>query len=84
VVASAYFNAVVKVLRRALDRMGCVPADTKTLKSVEVHNERFENERDSSLEAARSLLFIEAGECRAVVMTHMGLRLQILGTCNRR
>jgi len=50
---------------------GCVPADTPTLKSVEVQNEGFESERDSTLEAARSLLFIKVGECRAVVMAHV-------------
>jgi len=32
----------------------------------------FESERNSTMEAARSLLFIEVGECRAVVMAHVG------------
>jgi hypothetical protein len=32
-----------------------------------VQNGGFESERDSTLEAARSLLFIEVGECRVVV-----------------
>jgi len=31
----------------------------------------FESERDSPLEAARSLLFIELDECRAVMMAHV-------------
>jgi len=31
----------------------------------------FENERDSILKAARSLLFIEVGECIAVVIAHV-------------
>jgi len=39
----------------------------------------FESERDSTLEAARSLLFIEVGECRAVVMAHVGPGLQNQG-----
>ena len=52
---------------------GCVPVDTSTLKLVEVQNRRFESERDSPLKAVRSLLFIEVGECRAVVR-HMCVR----------
>jgi len=47
-------------------------ADTLTHKSVEVQNAGFVSERDSTLEAARSLLFIEVGECRAVVKVHVG------------
>jgi len=43
-----------------------------TNKSVEVHNGGFVSERDSTLEAARSLLFMEVGECRVVVMAHVG------------
>jgi len=45
---------------------------TCRLKSVEVQNGGFESERDSPLEAARSLLFIEVGEYRAVEMAHVG------------
>ena len=41
------------------------------LKSVEVQNGGFKSERDSILEAARSLLFIEVGGSRAVVMAHV-------------
>jgi len=40
----------------------CVLADTPTLNSVEVYNEGFESERDSTLEAAKSLAFIEVVE----------------------
>jgi len=47
-------------------------AVTLTHKSVEVQNGGFVSERDSALEAARSLLFTEVGECRAVVMAHVG------------
>jgi len=32
---------------------------------------RFRSERDSTLEAPRSLLYIEVGECRVVVMAHV-------------
>jgi len=53
----------------------CVHADTLTLKSVEVQNGGFESERDSTLEVARSLLFIEVDECRAVVMAHVCLAI---------
>ena len=45
---------------------GCVPVDTPTLKSIEVQNGGL-SVKDSTLEVARSLLFIEVGECRAVV-----------------
>jgi len=31
----------------------------------------FRSERDSTLEAARSPLFIEVGECKVVVMAHV-------------
>jgi hypothetical protein len=55
---------------------GCVPAYTSTLKSVEFGMGGFESVRDSTLEAARSLLFIEVGECRAVVRHMCGLRLR--------
>ena len=43
------------------------------LKLVNVQNGGFESERDSTLEAAKSLLFIEVGECRAVVIAHIYL-----------
>jgi len=32
---------------------------------------RFRSERDSTVEVAGSLLFIDVGECRAVVMAHV-------------
>lgn len=64
---------------------GCVHADTLTLKLVEVQNggEGFKSEEDSILEAARSLLFIEVGECRAVVRHTFDQRLRNR-KCNRR
>ena len=71
VAASAWSKVVVQGGERTSVSIGlnggCVPADTPTLKSVEVQNEGFQSEEDSTLEAARSLLFIEVGECRAVV-----------------
>ena len=74
-IVGALFNAVVHGGEYTLVSVGqkgvCVPADTLTLKSVEVQNGGFESERDSTLEAARSLLFVEVGECRVVVMTHV-------------
>jgi len=42
---------------------GRVPADTPTLKSVEVRSGRLRSERDSTLGTARSSLYIEVGEC---------------------
>ena len=73
----ALLNALVKGGECILVSFGlngeCVPADTPTLNLVEVQNEGFESERDSTLEVARSLLFIEVGECRAVVMAHVCL-----------
>jgi len=62
VAASAFFNVVVhggeSTSVSVGPNRGGVPADTPTLKSVEVQNGGFESERDSTLEAARSLLFI--------------------------
>ena len=82
-VAGAFFNAVVHGGKSTLVSVGpnggCVPANALTLKSVEVQNEGFESERDSTLEAAMSLLFIEVGECRAVVMAHVGSAVTKLG-----
>jgi hypothetical protein len=49
---------------------GSVPG-TPTLKSVVVQNGGFQSERDFTLEATRSLLFIEVGQYRAVVMAHV-------------
>jgi len=37
----------------------------------EVHNGGFESERDFTLKAARSLLFIEVDECRVVAKAHV-------------
>ena len=51
----------------------CIPVDIPTLKSVEVQNGGFRSEKDATLEAARSLLFLELGECIAVVMAHVCL-----------
>lgn len=67
---------------------GCVHADTLTLKLVEVQNGGgggggFKSEEDSILEAARSLLFIEVGECRAVVRHTFDQQLRNR-KCNRR
>lgn len=50
----------------------CVPADTPTLMSVEVPNGSLEV-KEIPLEDARSLLFIEVGGCRAVVVAHVCL-----------
>ena len=61
---------------------GCVPVDTSTLKLVEVQNGGFKSEIDSTLEAARSLLFIEVGECRAVVRHTCDRRLRNRKKCN--
>jgi len=44
----------------------------------------WECERDSTFEASRSLLFIEMGECRAVVRHTCDRRLRNQGKCNRR
>jgi len=77
VAVGALLNVVVHGGQSTLVSVGpngeCVLADTPTLKSVEVQNEGFESERDSTLEAARSLLFIEVGECRGVVKAHVCL-----------
>jgi len=43
-----------------------------------------ECERDSTLEAARSLIFIEVGECRTVVRHTCDRRLRNRKKCNRR
>jgi len=76
VVVGVFFNAVVHGSEYTSMSVGpnggCVPTDTLTLKLVEVQNGGFESERDSTLEATRSLLFIEVGECRAV-MAHVCL-----------
>jgi len=73
--AGAWFNAVVHDGECTSVSIGlngvCIHADTSTLKSVEVLNEGFESERDSSLEAARSLLYIEVGECSRCNGTHV-------------
>ena len=63
---------------------GCVPANTPTLKSVEVQNGGFQSEEDSTLEATRSLLFIEVGKCRAVVRHMRDRRLRNRKKCNHR
>ena len=49
---------------------GGVPTGTLTLKLVEVRNEGLEV-RDSIWKATRSLIYIEVGECKDVVMAHM-------------
>jgi hypothetical protein len=49
-----------------------------------VQNGGFQSQRDFTLEAARSLLFIEVGEYRAVVMAQCVQRLQNREKCNRR
>ncbi|KEH29397.1 hypothetical protein MTR_4g036245 [Medicago truncatula] len=75
VAAGAFFNAVVRSCESTSMSVGpnegCVPADTLTLKSVEVQNVGFQSERDSTLEAAKSLLFIKVAESRAIVMAHV-------------
>jgi hypothetical protein len=75
VAAGAFFNAVVHGGENTLVSVGpnegCVLADTLTLKSVEIQNGGFESDKDSTPEDARSLLFIEVGECRADVMAHV-------------
>jgi hypothetical protein len=74
VVVGAFSNAAVHGVESTSVSVGpnggCVYADTPTLNSIEVQNMGFESEIDSTLETARSLLFIEVGECRAVAMAH--------------
>jgi len=69
VVAGVFFNAVVQGGEcnsvSVGTNGGCVPVDTPTFKSVEVQNEGFQSERESTLEAARSLLFIEVGKMQS-------------------
>jgi len=76
VVVSDFFNVVVHGDESTSVSVGpnggCVPANTLMLKSIEVQNGGLRVKRDSTLEAARSLLFIEVSECRAVVMAHVG------------
>jgi len=56
-------------------RWGCTCRHSDTQVS-RVQNGGFESERDSTLETARSLLFIEVGECRAVVRHTCDRRLR--------
>jgi len=44
----------------------------------------FESGRDSTLEVMRNLLFIEVGECRAVVMAQVCPTVTKSVKCNRR
>jgi len=87
VVVGALLNVVVHGGENISVRVGlnggCVPAGTSMLKSVEVQNGGFESERDSTLEVARSLLFIEVGECRAIVRHTCVRRLRNQEKCNR-
>jgi len=77
VAAGALFNTVVHGGENTSVSVGpngaCVSAYTPTLKSLEVKNGGFESERNSTLDVVRTLLFIEVGECRAIVMTHVCL-----------
>ena len=74
-VVGAWLNVVVhgggNIMVSVGPNGGCVPADTPTLKPDTVSEWGWECERASTMEAARSLLFIEVGECRAVVMAHV-------------
>jgi len=76
VAAGAFFNAVVHggeniSMSIGPNRGGCTCRHSNA--QVSRGSEwGFESERNSTMEAARSLLFIEVGECRAVVMAHVG------------
>jgi len=52
---------------------GCVPADTPTLKSVEIREWGLRGEEDSTLGTSTSPLYIEVEGCRVVVMAHQAL-----------
>ena len=88
VVAGAWLNVVVHGGGNIPVSVGpngrCVHVDTSTLKSDTVSEWGWECERASTLEAARSLLFIEVGECRAVVMDTCVRRLRNQEKCNCR
>ena len=88
VVVGAWLKVVVhggeRTSKSAGPNEGCVPADTLTLKSVDVQNGGFQSAEDSTFEAARSLLFIEVGKCRAVIRHTCDRRLRNRKKCNRR
>jgi len=73
-VTAGALNVVVNASRMLLGMAGeCVPIGTPTLKSVEIRERRFREKIDSTLETAKSPLYIKEGGCRAVVMTHTHL-----------
>jgi len=85
---SMLFNAVVDGGGNAsvwvLERHGgctCRHSDTQVSRGQKWG---FRDERDSTLETARSPLYIEVGECRAVVWHTCAWRLRNHGKCNHR